>query len=115
MESFAAPGELNVAVNYWFQGHSLATRLYRTPPQMPDTDRRSCWMPECARSRSAFLALVFPRDPQECDARCCFRFQPASLHFLGTLRENVFVNCTLPAAPGQLHPCRNSVLPEDEG
>jgi len=61
VESFAAPGELNVAVNYWFQGHSLATRLYRT------------------------------------------------------LRENVFVNCTLPAAPGQLHPCRNSVLPEDEG
>ena len=30
VESFAAPGQLNVAVNYWFQGHSLATRLYRT-------------------------------------------------------------------------------------
>ena len=30
VESFAEPGHLNVAVNYWFQGHSLATRLYRT-------------------------------------------------------------------------------------
>ena len=29
-DSFAPPGQLNVAVNYWFQGHSLATRLYRT-------------------------------------------------------------------------------------
>lgn len=53
VESFAEPGRLNVAVNYWFQGHSLATRLYRT------------------------------------------------------LRENVFINCTEPAKPGQLHPCRN--------
>ena len=30
VESFADPGKLNVAVNFWFQGHSLATRLYRT-------------------------------------------------------------------------------------
>jgi len=30
VESFAPPGRLNIAVNYWFQGHSLATRLYRT-------------------------------------------------------------------------------------
>ena len=30
VESFAEPGSLNVAVNFWFQGHSLATRLYRT-------------------------------------------------------------------------------------
>ena len=30
VESFAAPGEVNVALNYWFQGHSLTTRLYRT-------------------------------------------------------------------------------------
>jgi hypothetical protein len=30
IESFAPPGGLNVAVNWWFQGHSLATRLYRT-------------------------------------------------------------------------------------
>lgn len=30
VESFAPPGGINVAVNYWFQGHSLATRLYRT-------------------------------------------------------------------------------------
>ena len=30
VDSFAPPGRLNVAVNYWFQGHSLATRLYRT-------------------------------------------------------------------------------------
>ena len=53
VESFAAPGQLNVAVNYWFQGHSLATRLYRT------------------------------------------------------LRENVFINCSEPVKPGQLHPCRD--------
>ena len=53
VDSFAEPGHLNVAVNYWFQGHSLATRLYRT------------------------------------------------------LRENVFINCTVPAKPGQLHPCRD--------
>ena len=30
VDSFASPDGLNVAVNYWFQGHSLATRLYRT-------------------------------------------------------------------------------------
>ena len=30
VDSYAPPGSLNVAVNYWFQGHSLATRLYRT-------------------------------------------------------------------------------------
>mmetsp|Transcript_1533 Transcript_1533/g.3287 ORF Transcript_1533/g.3287 Transcript_1533/m.3287 type:complete len:80 (+) Transcript_1533:100-339(+) len=30
VDSFAEPGKLNVAVNYWYQGHSLATRLYRT-------------------------------------------------------------------------------------
>jgi len=30
VESFAEPDHLNVAINYWFQGHSLATRLYRT-------------------------------------------------------------------------------------
>uniref|UniRef100_A0A7S4B0B4 Cupin-like domain-containing protein n=1 Tax=Chrysotila carterae TaxID=13221 RepID=A0A7S4B0B4_CHRCT len=56
VDSFAEPGQLNVAVNYWFQGHSLATRFYRT------------------------------------------------------LRENVFINCTLPAPPGQPHLCRDSVL-----
>ena len=53
VESFAEPGHLNVAVNYWFQGHSFATRLYRT------------------------------------------------------LRENVFINCSEPVKPGQLHPCRD--------
>merc|ERR1712032_370689 len=58
VESFAPPGQLNVAINYWFQGHSLATRLYRT------------------------------------------------------LRENVFLNCTTPAKPGQPHPCRNSEMPD---
>ena len=26
----AEPNKLNVAINWWFQGHSLATRLYRT-------------------------------------------------------------------------------------
>ena len=52
VDSFAPPGKLNVAVNFWFQGHSLATRLYRT------------------------------------------------------LRENLFINCTEPAAPGVAHPCR---------
>jgi len=52
VESFAEPGSLNVAVNFWFQGHSLATRLYRT------------------------------------------------------LRENLFINCTERATPGQPHPCR---------
>ena len=52
VESFAEPGKLNIAVNWWFQGHSLATRLYRT------------------------------------------------------LRENLFINCTEPAAPGAPHPCR---------
>tara|TARA_B110001452_G_scaffold95433_1_gene78862 strand:- start:1506 stop:2804 length:1299 start_codon:yes stop_codon:yes gene_type:complete len=51
VESFAEPGKLCVAVNYWFQGHSLVTRLYRT------------------------------------------------------LRENVFINCTEPAKPGEQHPC----------
>uniref|UniRef100_A0A7S0IZ20 JmjC domain-containing protein n=1 Tax=Calcidiscus leptoporus TaxID=127549 RepID=A0A7S0IZ20_9EUKA len=56
VESFAEPGKFSVALNYWFQGHSLATRLYRT------------------------------------------------------LRENVFLNCTLPAMPGELHPCRDSRL-----
>ena len=30
VDSYAEPGKLNVAVNFWFQGHSLATRLYRT-------------------------------------------------------------------------------------
>ena len=30
VDSYAPPDRLNVAVNYWFQGHSLATRLYRT-------------------------------------------------------------------------------------
>lgn len=30
VDSYAEEGKLNVAVNYWFQGHSLATRLYRT-------------------------------------------------------------------------------------
>lgn len=30
VDSYAEPGSLNVAINYWFQGHSLATRLYRT-------------------------------------------------------------------------------------
>ena len=30
VDSYAEPDKLNVAVNYWFQGHSLATRLYRT-------------------------------------------------------------------------------------
>ena len=53
VDSFASPDGLNVAVNYWFQGHSLATRLYRT------------------------------------------------------LRENVFINCSEPVKPGQLHPCRD--------
>jgi hypothetical protein len=58
VESFAEPGALNVAVNYWFQGHSLATRLYRT------------------------------------------------------LRENVFINCSVPSPPGQPDVCRNSDLPD---
>jgi hypothetical protein len=58
VESFTdEPDGMNVAVNFWFQGHSLATRLYRT------------------------------------------------------LRENVFLNCTLPAPEGAIHPCRDSVLP----
>jgi len=52
VESFAEPGKLNVAINYWYQGHSLATRLYRT------------------------------------------------------MRENLFINCTEPAPPGEPHPCR---------
>ena len=52
VDSAAPPDRLNVAVNYWFQGHSLATRLYRT------------------------------------------------------LRENLFINCTEPAAKGKAHPCR---------
>ena len=30
-----------------------------------------------------------------------------------TLRENVFLNCSLPAPPGEPHPCRDSVLPRD--
>ena len=30
VDSYAGPDRLNVAVNFWFQGHSLATRLYRT-------------------------------------------------------------------------------------
>ena len=30
VDSYAPPDRLNVAVNFWFQGHSLATRLYRT-------------------------------------------------------------------------------------
>jgi len=54
VESFAEPGKLNVAINYWYQGHSLATRLYRTlrenvfincteppPPGMPHPCRDS--------------------------------------------------------------------------
>jgi len=58
VESFTdGPDSMNVAINFWFQGHSLATRLYRT------------------------------------------------------LRENVFINCTMPAPEGALHPCRDSVLP----
>ena len=52
VDSYAPPGGLNVAVNYWFQGHSLATRLYRT------------------------------------------------------MRENLFINCTVPAPKGTPHPCR---------
>ena len=30
LSALVAAGKLNVAVNYWYQGHSLATRLYRT-------------------------------------------------------------------------------------
>jgi hypothetical protein len=56
VESFAEPSGLNVAINYWFQGHSLATRLYRT------------------------------------------------------LRENLFINCSVPSPPGQPDVCRNSDL-----
>jgi hypothetical protein len=54
VDSYAPPNRLNVAVNYWFQGHSLATRLYRT------------------------------------------------------MRENLFINCSEPAPPGEPHPCRDS-------
>jgi len=53
VDSYAPPGRLNVAINFWFQGHSLATRLYRT------------------------------------------------------LRENLFINCTVRAKPGQRHPCHS--------
>ena len=56
VDSYAPPDRLNVAVNYWFQGHSLATRLYRT------------------------------------------------------LRENLFINCTEVARPGERHPCHTGKI-----
>ena len=62
VESFAPPGGLNIAINYWFQGcvapptsralggvvrtlrrrHSLATRLYRT---LRENTFTNCTMP----------------------------------------------------------------------
>lgn len=52
VESFSDDDGLCIAVNYWFQGNSLATRLYRT------------------------------------------------------VRENLFINCSIPKRAGILHPCR---------
>lgn len=92
VESFAEPDRLNVAVNYWFQGHSLATRLYRTVRENLFINvRRQPKRPACASLRPACAQLA----PSLCPA--C-----ASLPQLLALTSPLAMSLAVPPCP---HAC----------